>query len=324
MCCSRVRLYFGTALTTAWDWTETPQGKVTIFGGGGIYTTTSASVNSDITMYDENLLGYFQLIKRRSTSTGSYGLPVGSSEIFCNTAFGINSSNYLAFATVAAERMRIVNTGNVLINTTTDAGFKLDVNGTARVKTNLKIETSTDGLTIEGDAGGYPTLKINTLRSGTTRRNWMFATEQFAAGDFVLYRSSTGGGAANTQVYSIFNDGNFGLNTSTNAGFKLDVNGTARVATSILVGSGSGTGTVQTGVCRATYFNEYNNNYTIFEVKSNGNASFYQGIAVGTTSNAVASAQVEIVSTTKRLPSAKNDHNTKECHCFTCNGSASL
>jgi hypothetical protein len=126
--------------------------------------------------------------------------------------------------------MQLAQTGNVQIGTTTDAGFRLDVNGTARVKTNLKIETSTDGLTIEGDAGGYPTLKINTLRSGTTRRNWMFATEQFAAGDFVLFRSSTGGGAANTQVYSIFNDGNFGLNTSTNAGFRLDVNGTARVA----------------------------------------------------------------------------------------------
>jgi hypothetical protein len=35
---------------------------------------------------------------------------------------------------VGQERMRIASGGNVLINTTTDAGFKLDVNGTARVK----------------------------------------------------------------------------------------------------------------------------------------------------------------------------------------------
>jgi hypothetical protein len=105
--------------------------------------------------------------------------------------------------------------------------------------------------------------------------------------------------ADTADLLSLNGLGNLLINTTTDAGYKLDVNGTARVATSILVGSGSGTGTVQTGVCRATYFNEYNNNYTIFEVKSNGNASFYQGIAVGTTSNAVASAQVEIVSTTK-------------------------
>jgi hypothetical protein len=33
--------------------------------------------------------------------------------------------------------MRITNTRNILINTTTDAGFRLDVNGTARVQGDL-------------------------------------------------------------------------------------------------------------------------------------------------------------------------------------------
>jgi len=94
----------------------------------------------------------------------------------------------------------------------------------------FKVATGTNGIVLEGDAGGYPTFKINTLRSGTDRRNWMFATEQINIGDFVFFRSATGGGNASTLVYSIFNDGNFGLNTSTNAGFKLDVNGTARVS----------------------------------------------------------------------------------------------
>lgn len=100
----------------------------------------------------------------------------------------------------------------------------------------FKVSTGTEGIVLEGDASGYPTFKINTLRSGTTRRNWMFATEQINAGDFVLYRSSTGGGIANTLVYSIFNDGNFGLNTSTNAGYKADINGTLR-ATGVITGS---------------------------------------------------------------------------------------
>ena len=93
--------------------------------------------------------------------------------------------------------------------------------------------------------------------------------------------------------------GNWGINTTTDGGFKLDVSGTARVSTSILVGAGATQGTIQTGVFRGTYFNDYANNFTIFQVQSNGNASFYQGLAIGTSSNAVASAQVEIVSTTK-------------------------
>jgi hypothetical protein len=99
----------------------------------------------------------------------------------------------------------------------------------------FKVATGTNGIVLEGDAGGYPTFKINTLRSGTDRRNWMFATEQINIGDFVFFRSATGGGNASTLVYSIFNDGNFGLNTSTNAGFKLDVNGTARALNNLIV-----------------------------------------------------------------------------------------
>jgi len=150
--------------------TSTPAGKVTIFGGGGIYTTTSASVNSDITMYDENLLSYFQLTKRRSTATGSFGLPVGSSEIFCNTAFGINSNNYLAFAQNNTERMRIaVTTGNVLINTTTDAGFNLDINGTARVTGIATFGTGTAVTRIQGNliylSNGDATLDSSALIS---------------------------------------------------------------------------------------------------------------------------------------------------------------
>jgi hypothetical protein len=38
-----------------------------------------------------------------------------------------------------SERMRVASTGNVLINTTTDAGFRLDVNGTARVSAKLTV-----------------------------------------------------------------------------------------------------------------------------------------------------------------------------------------
>ena len=116
----------------------------------------------------------------------------------------------------------------------------------------FKVSTGTEGIVLEGDASGYPTFKINTLRSGTTRRNWMFATEQINAGDFVLYRSSTGGGIANTLVYSIFNDGNFGLNTSTNAGYKADINGTLRSQGTVTVGT-TGQGQITAGTLFLQY-----------------------------------------------------------------------
>jgi len=37
--------------------------------------------------------------------------------------------------------LRLNSTGNILINTTTDAGFRLDVNGTARVQSDLTVST---------------------------------------------------------------------------------------------------------------------------------------------------------------------------------------
>jgi uncharacterized protein YaiE (UPF0345 family) len=50
-----------------------------------------------------------------------------------NLAIGtLNSSANLVFGTASTERMRITSGGNVLIGTTTDVGFKLDVNGNVR------------------------------------------------------------------------------------------------------------------------------------------------------------------------------------------------
>jgi hypothetical protein len=208
--------------------------------------------------------------------------------------------------------MQLAQTGNVLINTTTDAGFRLDVNGTARVKTDLKIETATGGLTIEGDAGGYPTLKINTLRSGTTRRNWMFATEQFNGGDFVLFRSATGGGAANTLVYSIFNNGNVGINTTTDAGFKLDVNGTARVSGNVtglkFVATNNGDSFMVNGFGVLDYGDGCRINYatgaqkvTIYSNVSGGGMSLHNSgnVSIGSTATEVTSAILNVPSTTK-------------------------
>ena len=66
------------------------------------------------------------------------------SQIVTNTAG--SHSGFLSLNTASAgtnaERMRIFSTGNIGINTTTDAGYKLDVNGTARVQGNLYFGTA--------------------------------------------------------------------------------------------------------------------------------------------------------------------------------------
>ena len=115
--------------------------------------------------------------------------------------------------------------------------------------------------------------------------------------------------------------GNIGINTSTDAGYKLDVNGTARVkgtgttsaTTAFTIQNSAGTNTFDVrddgvatlsrlvvGTVRFNYFNSFNDAFTIMQSNpSTGNARFYQGVSVGTSSDPVASAILEAVSTTK-------------------------
>jgi hypothetical protein len=59
---------------------------------------------------------------------------------------GSGSSSNITFETNAGtERMRITSGGNVLIGTTTDAGYKLDVNGTGRFSGNLRVQNASSG-----------------------------------------------------------------------------------------------------------------------------------------------------------------------------------
>jgi hypothetical protein len=163
-------------------------------------------------------------------------------------------------------------TGNLAINTTTDAGFKLDVNGTARVSGQITTTTAnaqfgtigaaTGEFRIDGVNGAgyaFSVYSSNTLRFGvvgfggvlmpsgftivsgstdlTTTRLRIGTGNSTAAiniqaqtgnTDIVSFRASNGG-----DQFTIKNtSGNILVGTSTDAGFKLDVNGTARVSAS--------------------------------------------------------------------------------------------
>jgi len=68
-----------------------------------------------------------------------------------NTGFTAEGSTTISgwyevgLVTNNALRLLVASTGNVLINTTTDAGYKLDVNGTARIQSDVLIKGSTSG-----------------------------------------------------------------------------------------------------------------------------------------------------------------------------------
>ncbi len=188
-----------------------------------------------------------------TTERGTFGVHNGSGEF----RWGISSGGY--FPTIYAngsERLRINTTGNVLINTTTDAGFKLDVNGTARVQDNLLltngiIATSTATTRLQGSlnyfthnrigssgALGFQISQTSTLSSFW---RWTDATNDVEFGN--ARNASLSLWTNNTVKATITGGGNVLINTTTDAGFRLDVNGTARVNTLTI---GLGTGQVST------------------------------------------------------------------------------
>jgi hypothetical protein len=80
----------------------------------------------------------------------------GEFKIFSNVSY------FPTFYSNGSEAMRIPTSRNVLIGTTTDAGYRLDVNGTVRVKgtgttsatTTLLVQNSTGRLLLQSDDGG--------------------------------------------------------------------------------------------------------------------------------------------------------------------------
>jgi hypothetical protein len=127
---------------------------------------TSATFSSNVTT-ETNFRGRFYQIFEESGARGGmypYNLIGGGTDY----SVGLFSTTSLFFATGDAgdKKMLITAGGNLLVGTTTDAGFKLDVNGTGRFTSNLTANsfiksggTSTQFLKADGsiDSNTYVT-----------------------------------------------------------------------------------------------------------------------------------------------------------------------
>jgi len=100
--------------------------------------------------------------------------------------------------------------GNILIGTTTDSGFKFDVNGTGRFSGNL---------TISGSATNSLTVKGSGATSSTTA---------------LLVQNSAG-----TQSGYIDDSGQWMIGTGTNGGYRLDISGSTRIQGDTTIGLGT-------------------------------------------------------------------------------------
>ena len=174
-------------------------------------------------------------IKIESGDSGAFAM-FADNNTTGNNLIGATGNN-LTFWTSSAEKMRITSAGNVLIATTTDSGYKLNVNGTGSFFGNIRSgggtlwSDSNGGVQLgysSSDATGYLTTYYNTtsvvIGAGVSQKTGITINGQSASvGNKISFR------VGDSERMRLTSGGNLLLGTTTDDGYKLDVNGTQRV-----------------------------------------------------------------------------------------------
>jgi hypothetical protein len=128
----------------------------------------------------------------------------------------VQGGNLIIATNANNERMRVNAAGNVLIGTATDAGYKLDVNGTFRVQTNgsLLANTTISNLRVGSGAVGFTGLEVAASARFTGGTDYRFLSN--GGGQFVLFVD-----AVNQSV-------GVGNNSTLNASAVLDLTSTTK------------------------------------------------------------------------------------------------
>jgi hypothetical protein len=115
--------------------------------------------------------------------------------------------------TSRTERMRILSNGNILINTTTNAGFLLDVNGTARITSTLQTDVDAifNGVNV-GRGGGN--ISTNTRTGTSALLNNTTGANNTANGFQALFSNTTGGNNTANGASALQNNTTGNINTA--------------------------------------------------------------------------------------------------------------
>jgi len=142
-------------------------------------------------------------------------------------------NNFITGAVLGDLVLGAYNTNNIwfINNNTNTTRMRLDSDGSGTFSGFVSASGPKSQIRVNGNSVGCGISLTNTI-VGANRRNWGIFTEENVEGDFVINRSTTSGGSANTNVLSLSRDGaatfsgNNASNTTENASVSWnDANG---------------------------------------------------------------------------------------------------
>jgi len=152
--------------------------------------------------------------------------------------------------TNASASMVVLDNGFVGINTGS-AQYNLDVNGSVRFGTNFIWNNATNIAYVAGKFGignNAPSKNLDIIgdfkvSSTTGNAGGVLIDQLGTSGAGRIYAYNGTGASANILLsangFSWLDGGNFGIGTTTDAGYKLDVNGSTRLQGALVMGNGS-------------------------------------------------------------------------------------
>jgi hypothetical protein len=222
----------------------------------------------------------------------------------------VNNTSGAGAALTWTSPMTLAATGNLLINTTTDAGFRLDVNGTGRFSGALTGTSATFSSTLTVDGTGLITIAYADISTGANRGLRIVNTDGTEGtaynitsgrtgvnnGDFVIRNTTTGvnnlifnrtTGAA-TFSSSVTATNNVTISSTSNASLVAATNSTTGFTFIDLINNGASGKNYQIGIAGNAAAAGYANNLYIDLVGSGNIITLTSGrnVLIGTQTDA--------------------------------------
>jgi hypothetical protein len=183
-------------------------GNTTAYGGLTVSDFSANDGNDSISLFYRGTAGNHESLIKFYDFRGQLNASLGNSLV--NDGVGTQEAR-LVFSTSTGgsvtEKMRITGGGNVLINTTTDNGDKLQVSGDATIGAGSGLSR----LTI-GSGAGYTAL---ILKNNSAYYNFLLGSQYNVSNAFEITPSTTVGGSTfSTPVVTVLASGNVGIGTT--------------------------------------------------------------------------------------------------------------